>query len=350
MSRLPGSISLCLAMFAACATSSEPPSYVVTSAGGTIGVIMGAATCGQVMMLADSERRIHRVELATGKTLPAWDAGDVQPMAIAGDCGRQRVWLVSPARPQGLRAVAIDARSGERVADYSITTPCFPTSATVTGDELFIAGECIADLSALARSSPDSYYRDRRIGVRLNVVSGVSSDGLDPYEQGCIGAGACVGGSAAITESAIFAALPASSRVGVYSRRGELQRTIDVDSPLFKRDGRTLASTADADARMHWMKANSTLYRIYASAEHVVVVHHLVQIPDDWTRASVVRPQFRAWANVFSLDGKSIHQDLPLGELPVAFDGKYLAVVDYGANGRPGAHERVGIRRVQVVP
>lgn len=348
MNRLAGWIGVCLAL-SACATSGGPTSYVVTSASGTIGVIIGAATCDRVMMLADTERRVHRVELETGKSLPAWDAGDVQPMAIAADCARQRIWVVSPAKPHGLRAVAIDVRSGERTADYPVSTPCFPTSAMMTGDELFIAGECVLDAAAPAPPSPDSYYRNRRIGIRVNVVSGASREGLGPYEQRCIGAGACVGGSVAATGRALFAALPASSSVGVYSTSGELQRTIPIDSPLFKRDGRTLARTADADERMHWMKANSTLYRIYASTDRLIVVHQLVQIPDDWTRASVTRPQFKAWANVLSLDGEPIRRDVPLGELPVAFDGKYLAVVDYGADGRQGAHERVGLRLVQVV-
>lgn len=349
MNRLAGWIGLCLALLAACATSGEPTSYVVTSTNGTIGVIVGAATCDRVMMLADTERRIHRVELVTGKNLPAWDTGDVQPMAIAADCARRRIWVVSPAKPHGLRAVAIDLRSGTRIADYPVATPCFPTSATMTGDELFIAGECLVDAAAPAPSSPDSYYSNRRIGIRLNVASGSLSEGLGPYDQRCIGAGACVGGAVAATERALFAALPASSSIGVYSTSGALLRTIPIDSPLFKRDGRILARTADADERMHWMKANSTLYRIYASTDRLIVVHQLVQIPDNWTRASVTRPQFKAWANILSFNGEPIQRDVPLGELPVAFDGKYLAVVDYGADGRQGAHERVGLRLVQVV-
>ncbi len=55
----------------------------------------------------------------------------------------------------------------------------------------------------------------------------------------------------------------------------------------------------------------------------------------------VRRPQFKARINVLTTDGKPLHVDLPLPELPVGNDEEAWYLVHYGPKGREGAHETV---------
>jgi hypothetical protein len=173
--------------------------------------------------------------------------------------------------------------------------------------------------------------------------------GLSPYEQSCIGAGACVGGSLAVTPEVMYAALPTATGVGVYSRSGELQRIVDVASPALTRDGTTLPVSTAAEERVRWSARNSLLYRVFAMARGFVLIHQRVELPANWTLSSPRRPQFKAWANSYSTDGRALRLDVPLPELPMAFDGEGAFVIDYGANGRQGAHEQVRVLRITLV-
>ena len=217
----------------------------------------------------------------------------------------------------------------------------------MAGDELFIAGECL-DSAEPGKPDAESYYANREIGARLNVLTGEMQAGLEPYEQACAGAGACVGGSISVSADAIYAALPVSRRIGVYSRSGTLVRTLPVTSPAFRNDGTVLPITASSEDRMRWLADNTVLYRVFATQTGVIVVHQLVELPAAWTMSSATLPQFRAWASIFSPDGVAVRVDLPLPELPLAWDGESLFVVDYGPHGRQGAHEQVSVIRVPV--
>jgi hypothetical protein len=355
-------ISTLLAAFlvAACAGGSEPGaeptrelpqvSYQLKNPdGGTVGTITSGAACDEMLLLADLEGRIYRLGLPNGEPLAPLSTPDLQPMAIAADCARQQVWVISPARPSGLRAAAIDAQSGKQISDFRIAERCFVTSASISGDELVAGGECLADPKQGDPPPAESYYRHRRNGFRVNTVSGETRLGLEPYESACIGAGACVGGAVAVLPGAQYAVLPTATAVGVYSVSGELQRTVNASSPLLKRDGATLPLSAAAEERVRWSARNSLLYRVFAAPGRVVAVHHRVELPPEWTLSSPNRPQFKAWANVYSEDGTPLRLDIALPELPMAFDGQAVFVVDYGIDGRQGAHEQVSVVRINVV-
>jgi hypothetical protein len=180
--------------------------------------------------------------------------GSLLPMALAADCDRGRVWAISP-KPRGrsLRAVAFDVASGSMIKEFGIDVPCFPTSAAVSGDVLFVGGECIEGTVPDRNTPPDasSYYANRRIGVRVSLNSGDVHGGLVPYETSCEGGGACVGGSIAAFGDGWIATLPLSHRVGVYSRDGALIRTMAVGSSgATTRDGSRLAASASSEERL----------------------------------------------------------------------------------------------------
>ena len=81
-------------------------------------------------------------------------------------------------------------------------------------------------------------------------------------------------------------------------------------------------------------------------ANHLVVVHYLLDVPLGWKMGEPRRPQFKARINVLTTDGTAINVDVPLPEVPVGSDREALYLVDYGPNGREGAHEAVTVIRV----
>ena len=268
-------------------------------------------------------------------------------MALAADCERNRVWAISPKpRGHGLRAVAFDLASGSPTRELNITVPCFPTSATVSADVLFVGGECIEGAidGRAARPQAASYYADKRIGVRVSLASGETRSGLVPFEMSCDGAGACVGGTVAAFGGGWIASLPVSSQLGVYSPGGELTRTIPVGSAgATLRDGSRLFGTSSSEQRVNWSTRNSLIDDVFVVANHLVVVHYLLDVPPGWTMGESRRPQFKARINVLTTDGTPLHVDLPLPELPVGSDREALYVIVYGPNGREGAHEAVTV-------
>jgi hypothetical protein len=321
--RILGAVGL-LAL-TSCASSSTPAAtppveakvvarYSLTAAGGTIGTITSIVRCGSRLYLGDVETRIHRIDLSTGRVETPLEDGSILPMALASDCERNRIWAISPLpRGGGLRAVAFDLGSGKRAGELAIPVPCFATSAVVSADELFVGGECIEGTVGDGYVVPEAaaYYSDKRIGVRLSLASGERRGGAVPFESSCHGGGACVGGSIARFGGGWLASLPVASRIGVYSHNGDLTGTISVASPGF-------------------------------------VTHYLLDVPPGWSMNAPQRPQFKAGINVLTGDGTPLHVDVPLPELPVGADDEALYVVDYGAEGRQGAHESVTVLRVTV--
>jgi hypothetical protein len=350
-----------VATIAACASPPAPtptPSveakivgrYGLTAAGTTVGTIMSIVRCGDVLYLGDTASRIHRLNISSGRVESPIEDGTLMPMALAADCDRNRVWAISPKpRGHGLRAVGFDLASGTATRELEIPVPCFPMSATLSGDVLFVGGECIEGLvdERTIRPPAASYYMNKRIGVRLSVTSGETRSGLVPFEMSCDGARACVGGTVSSLGDGWIASLPVSAQIGVYSWNGELTRTIPVGSPgATARDGSELNDSASAEQRVKWSTANSLIHGVFAVANHLVVVHYVLDVPTGWQMGNVQPPQFRAKINVLTTDGKPLHVDLPVPELPVGSDEDALYVVDYGPRGRQGAHETVTVLRV----
>lgn len=330
------------------AVSGATERYVLTAPGGTIGTISSAERCGSTIYLGDFDGWIHRLSLTGGSPAPIRLDG-LLPAALAVDCQRGHIWVVSPMpRGRGLRAVAIDGRSGQIAREWPIDTTCFPTTAATREDELFIGGECLTHHvdGKYARPEAERYYADKRIGVRVSLASGAVSAGLAPYDTSCFGAGACVGGAVAAFGSGWLAALPASARVAEYRGDGELVRTLDVVSPSFVSDGRKLLSSAGSEERVQWSVRNSLLHRVFALGDRIAVAHYVTVVPPGWTMGSGVRPQFNAHLTMFARDGGAFERDIALSELPVGADRESVFVVDYGPAGRQGAHDSVTLERV----
>jgi len=353
-------IAVALLALCSCARPSSSPAepvraevtgrYALTVPGGTIGTITSAVRCGTTLHLSDVGR-LHRLDLTDDRVLPSLIDDTVLPMALAADCARGRVWVVSPLpRGRGLRVIAFDLQSGKPLREVSIATACFPTSAVVAGDELFVGGECIqgeVDGNYVVPPAA-SYYSDKRIGARVSMTSGKSRPGLAPFETGCHGAGACVGGSVARIGNGWIASLPVSSRIGIYSSDGDLTRTVPVGSQSVVSDGTRLASGTGSDQRVQWSTRNSLIHRVFAVSDRLVVSHYVMQVAPGWTIASPDRPQFKVRMNVMTSDGEMKHPDVDLPELPVGADDESLYVVDYGDKGRQGAHESVTVLRIAI--
>lgn len=245
--------------------------------------------------------------------------------------------------------MAFDIESGSATKELAIDKPCFPQSATVSGDVLFIGGECIEGAVPDRDNAPAAadYYANKRIGARVLLNSGEVQSGLIPFERSCDGAGACVGGSVAAHGDRWVASLPVSSSIGVYFSDGELIRKIPVGSAgATLRDGTRLPAQASSEVRVRWSARNSLIHRVYVVSNRLVVAHYLHDVPSGWTMSSPERPQFKARINVLNADGTPQHVDLSLPELPVGSDDEALYVVDYGPNGRQGAHEAVTVLRI----
>lgn len=353
-------IAVALLALCSCARPSSSPAepvhaeitgrYALTVPGGTVGTITSAVRCGTTLYLGDVESRLHRLDLSDGRVLSPLIDDTVLPMAVAADCERGNVWVVSPfPRGGGVRAIAFDIESGKAVREWSIATACFATSALVSGDELFVGGECIqGSVKDYVAPPAASYYVDKRIGARVSLTSGESRPGLAPYETQCHGAGACVGGSVAKTATGWIASLPVSSRIGIYTEEGDLTRTLPVASTGFVSDGTRLAAGTGSDQRVRWSTHNSLIHRVFAVSDRLVVAHYVTQVPPGWTTASPERPQFKVRMTVLTPDGETRHTDIDLPELPIGSDDKALYVVDYGAKGRQGAHESVTVLRIAV--
>jgi hypothetical protein len=350
-------LALCLALAAGCARPDEPRTTPVTGSyeltamdGGTLGTILSAVRCGDVLYLAGQDSLIYRLDLRTTEMLRPFDAISLSIETLAADCDRNVLWAIAPLRQgRGLRAIALETGTGKQTRAIDIPVACFPASAVVENDELLIGGECLERATpAVPASRPESYYEGKRIGVRVNIASGEARPGLPPFESRCDAVGACVGGSIARLDDLLLASLPVSDKIGVYTNAGALQRTLPIASPAFKRDSVRLPEKSSSEDRVRWLATNSVVRRVFVVSGNIVVVHYLARLPSEWSAGSAARPQVTARVNVFARDGKMLLQDFPLADLPVGSDGESLFVVDYGPNGRQGAHERLVLQRVRL--
>jgi hypothetical protein len=352
--------SACVGLLAGCGPPEQPRTMPVTGSyeltsplGGTVGTILSAVRCGEILYLAGHDRGIHRLDLRSTEVMQPFAAFEGPIETLAADCDHNLVWAIGPvAGARGLRAAALDIGTGTLTRDITVPVACFPASAIVDGDELIVGGECFESVPT-GRPSPRaaSYYQGKRIGVRIQVRPGEGGEvrrGLVPFESRCDAAGACVGGSIAKLGELLLASLPVSGKIGVYTRAGDLQRTIPITSPAFKRDQQSLLATAGSEENVRWRVNNSVVRRIFVVSGDIVVAHYSVNLPAGWNSASTQRPGVDARANVFTPDGKVLLQDFPLADMPIGSDGESIFVVDYGADGRRGAYERVVVQRIRL--
>jgi hypothetical protein len=187
------------------------------------------------------------------------------------------------------------------------------------------------------------YYEALRLGLRVSLDSGATEPLLTPYESICIGAGDCpdVRVDSAVTPRGVIhvAALPTSSAIGVYDASATSPRLIDVRSPRFVRDGRSLQPNDNVEARMRWKGQNSTIAQVLAFADAVAVVHARPQIEPNYRVGDPL--QFIAYLNVYGWDGQVRVRDVPLSSVSVGRGDNQVYIVDY--EGRTGDSQRLRV-------
>jgi thiol-disulfide isomerase/thioredoxin len=311
----------------------------------TITLISGIARCGDTAWISEFHRsRITRLDLLqptqTGDRLVA--EGDRvlhMPSGLAADC-QQQVLHVVERDPMGVASV--DAKSGKLLGRV---TPAERDSVDdpvlMSGRDLVVGGLSWSAAEPHGQRSNEHFYEGAKVGYRIEPASRTLRPLLEPYEFSCRAWGASGMASMDLVVGdpriAFVAALPTSRRVGLYSAAPELVRTIDIGSPLFVTDGRSLGPS-DARTWVLWGRTNSQVERVFAFGQVVVTVHSTNDIPADWNFQT---SRFKVLMNLHRLDGSPIALDIPLPDLPIGRDEDHLYVVDYGAKGRNEPNDRV---------
>lgn len=321
-----------------------------------VGAITALVRCGPDVYLLDRRWSVvHRVGLERS----SWDVLPVraspldlsEPPAMAADCAGQRLYVAG--------------RNG--VGIFELPAVTFRRAVGLPPEFQVTAGRAVADarartvylpglLPALAydamRADPGSMLMSARLGLAVDVESGTSRPLVSGYERGCRAFvaecwHASIDHAGHGGEGMWIAAHKLSRRVGIYGAEGRLVRTIDVGSPRFASDGRTVDPTAPLPAKMAWHEANSTIHDIYWIAPYLVTVHRR-HATRNWQPGQWV--QFEVHANLHRLDGTGVLSDVRLPDLPVGRDETSLYVVDHGQGGRGSPGTTVALLRIEVGP
>ena len=329
-------------------------SWVLEAADG-FGIITAIERCGDVLFIADAQQKIRRFDTATIRLLTNLGSDQVAfPTALVADCQGRRLFVLTgiPLRKGASGAVQMfDLDSGDLRLEYPLPQNFVPRPGGrfEAPNSIIVSGLWIpSDRSPadLLQQPASRYYDGLRLGLKMTVDTAAVDPLLVPYELACIGAGACPDvrvDSVMTARGAIrVAAIPTSTAIGTYEAATTSTRVIDVRSPRFVRDGRTLAIDESAEARMKWSGQNSTIAHVFAFDDGIVAVHARPQIGPNYHLGDWV--SFTVYMNAYGWDGQVRGHDIPLPDLPVGRDDKHLYVVDYGREGR-----RSGARSIRLL-
>lgn len=300
------------------------------------------------MYLATQDSKIRPVDIVRHHTLSVLDV-DVLPMALAADCNQQVLYAVSPGRRGAARTVvaAIDARTGTIVGQHDVPHMLMRHAEFVPPSTLYVAGLVHADPTALfRRTAATDFFRDTHLGVRLALDTSAVAPVVQPYEDECIGAGACLDVSMLPSGPGWLASQPTSTRVAVYERAGERPKLIDITSAGFVRTGAALVPDADAETRVRWHAANSTIDRVFRFPQHIAVIHLRPRLEPGWVFGQQLN--MVALMNVYTLSGQLVKADIPLPDMAVGQDDEGVFVVHYGGRGRAGDRINATLVRIAV--
>ncbi len=237
--------------------------------------------------------------------------------------------------------------SGELRKDYPLTSDFLPLpGGQVEGASLLVAGIW----GPPDREVPaENYYAGHRLGLRLSLETGVTESLVEPYETGCIGAGACpnVRLDSVVTPQTVLrvVSLPTSAAVGVYEG-GALVRVVDVESPRFVRDDDVLPAFSPPVERMRWTGRNSIIDRVFAFEDVFAVVHVLRHIAPSWQLGETF--PISVFMNTYGWDGTPRLQDVSLPGPAVGSGNGMIYVLDYGEEDWRSGAERVRFVQVPV--
>ena len=329
--------------------------WTLQGLGRPIGVVVSAVRCAEFLFLSDHQGGIRRLNLDSGETLPTV-AEDALLMSLAVDCPNGVVYGLGP-RPPGpgrtrgnvLHGYAV--QTGEPTRTWPIGTLIMPAvvGAIVAGQ--FVVGGLWMPMSGGDYLHPPAseFYRDKKVGMTVDLANGEWEAPFAPYELQCRGGGRCVGGSLWPLDvpgaERWLVAQPTSTSVRFLDADLRPLRSLEVSSPMFKNDGRAVDVT-DAAASMHWAATNSVIWMAMPINAMLATVHSLVRLPPNYEFGQSV--EFGCWLNLHSLEGRGLVSDIRLPGCPVGWDQQNLYTVDYGAGGRNSAPDAVSILRVPV--
>lgn len=331
-------------------------SWTLQGNGQTIGTIMGAVRCGDILLLSDSQGLIRRLNLVSGRSETSIGEGR-ENAAIGVDCGTGVVYSLGSVgfgkSSRGRRELsALDMNTGSQRQSSAVELMMLPATTAVIANDKFIVGGTWMPMPGAAYQHPPAatFFSDKKIGFQVELASGESRPVFDPFEPSCRGAGRCVGGSLSRVTGeptvAWIATQPASSEIGLYDATPRLVRRVNVTSPMFKSDGRTVA-TLDAESSVRWSVSNSLVRSADLFGSDVVAtIHELTKLPDNWVFGQAV--DFDWWMNLHSLSGRRLVSDIRLPGMPIGHDETHVYAIDYGAGGRTAAPGSVKVLRIPV--
>ena len=242
---------------------------------------------------------------------------------------------------------AIDANTGTIVGQHEVPPMFASNSQFVPPSTLYVAGLIRADPAARFRpTATTDLFRNTHLGVRLALDTGIVEPVLEPYDNECIGAGACFTVSMVPSGSGWLASQPTSTRIAAYERAGSRPQLIDITTAGFVRNGTTLAPDTDAETRVRWHAGNSTIDRVFRFPHHIAVVHVRPRLESGWVFGQQLN--FTALMNVYTLSGELVKGDVPLPDLAIGQDEEGVFAVDYGEQGRAGDKMNVTLVRIAV--
>ena len=329
--------------------------WTLSARGHGIGVFLGAVRCGETLLLADSNGGIRTMDLQTSETGPTL-AADALAMSIAADCDQRIVYALGPSRTnagqgRGMVLRGFDMISGTERVTLALATTMMPAIVGTVSGGVFVTGGLWMPTPVASYEHPPAplFYRDKKIGIRVRLADGHAEPAFDPYDMACRGGGRCVGGSllplASPAPARWLASQPASREIALYDEQRRLLRRIDISSPLFKQDGRSIEVT-DAEASMHWSTSNSLVKVAVPIGDHLVTIHTVVRLPAHYVFGQSV--DFDWWMNVHSIEGQKLVSDIAIPGWPVGRDDDAIYAVDYGSAGRHSAPDSVKVLRMPV--
>jgi len=334
--------------------------------GEDLNLFTALASCEDEVFLTDNQNRLLRFDRRGDGALTVVadeDDGLGRPMGLVADCSNRRLHVVN----EGPHTVTtLDFTSGVVLKTYSYPRNLGATFSAhlAAPDQVYIAGIWNSDLKLAMLNSPwsvDHFYdRDLYLGASLSLTTGAVQRLLRPYDNRCIGAGACLATDLDSFPHSTQSGLPlrvasqaASERVGLYDRQDTLLRTISVASPMFRRNGEVLAPGTRAQARGPWMMQNSIIRRVFAFSDRVAVVHtqseslaRNVAGPDG---QSAELGRLNVYVNLYTRAGMPLEQDIKLSDVPVGKDSSHLYVIEHGPTGPRSVAPSVTLLRIRII-
>ena len=321
------------------ATAYWDTQWTIAPPKGGVGVIVGAAVCGDEAFLLDRQLAVvHRVDLTQGAIVgdigagPGW-TGLHEVAGLTADCDRQMLYVTDKSG-----VIVFDVASEQVVGRFAKPETFVNSVGSAALDPvanvLYVPGLWPATANDWLRKPVDRMFEGDRLGYRLDLATGQSSPMVSPVERGCwsLGPNCLYATLDAIQGHAggFLAAHVVGMSVGVYDAAYRLVRTVDVRSRLFLENGVRNGSQRIAEM-VAWNADNSVIRDVYAFGDTIVAVHSSNR-SRGWKPGRPI--DFDVFMNVHGIDGTSVASDVRLPDLPVGRDATSIYVVDYGLGGR----------------